>query len=218
MGGANGATDGALSAGAVSIEGPVAAGGRPVARAAQLLEALLPGFDAPPEFRAPGALRLVIARALGTVDLPAFPTLDAFADAPHLADPRRIDVDALGAEVLAEPSGRKFTIQLTLPEPSVLLCVGVERLVEAAVVLAVDLNIAADAEGTDLRAARHARTFERRQSHELPAIRSNHCSATQQRLADAPLGGVDELAETEIVGRGSAVGLGADDDVAFFNA
>src|SRR5918999_431501 len=67
--------------GAVFIEGPVAAGGRSVARAAQLLDTLLPGFDAPPEFRAPGALRLVIARALGTVDLPPYETLDAFTDA-----------------------------------------------------------------------------------------------------------------------------------------
>ena len=67
--------------GAVFIEGPVAAGGRSVARAAQLLDTLLPGFDAPPEFRAPGAVRLAIARALGTVDLPAYPTLDAFAEA-----------------------------------------------------------------------------------------------------------------------------------------
>lgn len=67
--------------GAVFIEGPVAAGGRSVARAAQLLDTLLPGFDAPPEFRAPGALRLVIARALGTVDLPPYATLNAFAEA-----------------------------------------------------------------------------------------------------------------------------------------
>ncbi len=67
--------------GGVFIEGPVAAGGRSVARAAQLLDTLLPGFDAPPELRAPGALRLVIARALGTVDLPPYPTLDAFAQA-----------------------------------------------------------------------------------------------------------------------------------------
>jgi TolB protein len=67
--------------GSVFIEGPVAAGGRSLARAAQLLETLLPGFDASPEFRAPGALRLVIARALGTVDLPPYATLDGFADA-----------------------------------------------------------------------------------------------------------------------------------------
>jgi Tol biopolymer transport system component len=68
-------------AGSVYIEGPVAAGGRSVARAAQLLETLLPGFDAPPEFRAPGALRLVVARALGTLDLPPYATLGALSDA-----------------------------------------------------------------------------------------------------------------------------------------
>jgi cytoskeletal protein RodZ len=67
--------------GAVFIEGPVAAGGRSVARAAQLLDTLLPGFDAPPEFRAPGGLRLVVARALGTVDLPPYATLEAFGSA-----------------------------------------------------------------------------------------------------------------------------------------
>ena len=69
------------SEGAVGIEGPVAAGGRPVARAAQLLESLLPGFDAPRELRAPGPLRLVIARALGTLDLPPYASLEGFADA-----------------------------------------------------------------------------------------------------------------------------------------
>ena len=42
---------------------------------------MLPGFDAPPELRVPGALRLVLARALGTLDLPAYRTLDAFAEA-----------------------------------------------------------------------------------------------------------------------------------------
>ena len=67
--------------GTVYVEGPVAAGGSPVVRAAQLLDTLLPGFDAPPEFRTPGALRLVVARALGAVDLPPYPTLEAFADA-----------------------------------------------------------------------------------------------------------------------------------------
>lgn len=67
--------------GAISIEGPVAASGRPVARAAQLLDSLLPGFDAAPEFRAPGALRLVVARALGTLDLPAYATLETFSEA-----------------------------------------------------------------------------------------------------------------------------------------
>ncbi|HEX2453299.1 MAG TPA: helix-turn-helix domain-containing protein [Vicinamibacterales bacterium] len=69
------------ASGAVSIEGPVEAGGRPIPRIAQLLESLLPRLDAPPPLKAPGALRLVIARALGTLDLPPFPSLDSFADA-----------------------------------------------------------------------------------------------------------------------------------------
>ena len=66
--------------GDVVVEGPVAAD-RSVERAARLLEALLPGFDAPPEFRVPGALRLVLARALGILDLPPYRTLDEFAEA-----------------------------------------------------------------------------------------------------------------------------------------
>lgn len=66
------------SAGHVSVEGPVAAGGRPVLRAAQLLDSLLPVSDAGKEFRVPGGLKLVVARALGTLDLPPFPTLESF--------------------------------------------------------------------------------------------------------------------------------------------
>src|SRR5262245_29317798 len=69
------------SAGVVSVEGPVAAGGRNVVRAAQLLEALLPVSDSGKDFRVPGGLKLVIARALKTLDLPSFPSLDSFADA-----------------------------------------------------------------------------------------------------------------------------------------
>ena len=69
------------ASGILTIEGPVAAGGDLVSRAAQLLELLLPPFDAVPELRAPGALRLVIARALGTLDLPPYPSLESFAAA-----------------------------------------------------------------------------------------------------------------------------------------
>ncbi|MGH9310612.1 MAG: helix-turn-helix domain-containing protein [Vicinamibacterales bacterium] len=69
------------ASGLVSVEGPVAAGGRPVMRAAQLLESLLPASEASNQFRVPGGLKLVLARALGTLDLPPFPSLDAFADA-----------------------------------------------------------------------------------------------------------------------------------------
>src|SRR5262245_2223311 len=69
------------SSGGVSVEGPVAAGGRPVMRAAQLLDALLPGSEAGSQFRVPGGLKLVMARALRTLDLPPFPSLDSFTDA-----------------------------------------------------------------------------------------------------------------------------------------
>jgi len=64
--------------GEIAIEGPVAVTGDPVARAARLLEALLGDFDAPPEYRASGALRLVISRGLRTLDLPPYPSLESF--------------------------------------------------------------------------------------------------------------------------------------------
>jgi Tol biopolymer transport system component len=67
-----------LRDGGLAIEGPVRASHDDVARAATLLNTLLPGFDAPPEFRASGALRLLIARALGTLDLPPFASLEDF--------------------------------------------------------------------------------------------------------------------------------------------
>lgn len=67
--------------GDVAIEGPVAKTQDDVARAAHLLEALLPGFDALPEYRASGALRLVIARALRTLDLPPYGSLVEFRNA-----------------------------------------------------------------------------------------------------------------------------------------
>jgi Helix-turn-helix domain/WD40-like Beta Propeller Repeat len=68
-------------AGLIAVEGPVAADGPEMPRAAYLLDTLLSGPDAPPHLRASGALRLVIARALGTLDLPAYPSLGAFAEA-----------------------------------------------------------------------------------------------------------------------------------------
>ena len=76
------------SAGVVSVEGPVAAGGRPVVRAAQLLESLLPGTEDGNQFRVPGGLKLIVARALGTLDLPPFGSLESFAEAlARFADP-----------------------------------------------------------------------------------------------------------------------------------
>jgi hypothetical protein len=64
--------------GDVVVEGPVTTGEGEVARMAQLLSDLLPGFDAAPEVRPSGGLRLVIARALGTLDLPAYGSIDDF--------------------------------------------------------------------------------------------------------------------------------------------
>lgn len=66
--------------GGIHVEGPVASG-REVERAARLLDALLPGFGAPPELRVPGALRLVVARALGNLDIPPYDLIEDFADA-----------------------------------------------------------------------------------------------------------------------------------------
>jgi hypothetical protein len=67
--------------GEVVAEGPINADGPPVTCAAQLLDDLLPGFDAAPEFRAPGGLRLAIARALRTLDLPPYGSLDELSAA-----------------------------------------------------------------------------------------------------------------------------------------
>jgi hypothetical protein len=59
-------------------EGPITTGQDTVARAALLLTDLLPGFSALPEYRASGPLRLVIARALGSIDLPPYRSLYEF--------------------------------------------------------------------------------------------------------------------------------------------
>lgn len=69
------------SSGAIGVEGPIAADARTVAHAAHLLDTLLPGFDGPAEVRVPGALRLIVGRALRTLDLPAYDSLESFADA-----------------------------------------------------------------------------------------------------------------------------------------
>jgi hypothetical protein len=67
--------------GAIVSEGPITTDQPPIAKAAQLLNDLLPPFDAPPAYRVPGGLRLIVARALGTLDLPPFESLDEFCTA-----------------------------------------------------------------------------------------------------------------------------------------
>jgi len=66
--------------GEVLARGPMPKEEPSVSRAGQLLNDLLPG-DAPAEYRASGRLRLVIARALGTLDLPPYASLDEFCAA-----------------------------------------------------------------------------------------------------------------------------------------
>lgn len=67
--------------GGVVAEGPITTDHPPLAKAAQLLEDLLPPFGAPPAYRVPGGLRLVAARGLGTLDVPPFASLDDFCAA-----------------------------------------------------------------------------------------------------------------------------------------
>jgi cytoskeletal protein RodZ len=66
--------------GEIVVEGDAGAD-RSVERAARLLDGLLPAVDAAPEVRVPGALRIALARALGTLDLPAYVSLAQFSDA-----------------------------------------------------------------------------------------------------------------------------------------
>jgi len=66
--------------GTIAADGPVDPG-QSIERAGRLLDAMLPGFDAPPEVRTPGALRIVVARALRTLDLPPYRSVDEFVQA-----------------------------------------------------------------------------------------------------------------------------------------
>ena len=67
--------------GTVVAEGPTTTDQLDVRQAAHLLSDLLPDFEAPRDYRASGGLRLVIARALGTLDLPPYATLQDFCQA-----------------------------------------------------------------------------------------------------------------------------------------
>ena len=66
--------------GDVVVEGPVTTGSD-VQHAGDLLNDLLAGFDATPEYRASGGLRLAVARAIGTLDLPPYASLAELCDA-----------------------------------------------------------------------------------------------------------------------------------------
>jgi hypothetical protein len=103
-----------FASGAVSVEGPVAADSHAVARAAYLLDTLLPGFNAPADLRVPGALRLILSRAIGTLDLPPYPSLDSFTQA--LSRFASADPETAVSEVVA----RWAQLQPLLPLPALL--------------------------------------------------------------------------------------------------
>jgi len=86
-------------AGRMSVEGPIAADAHTVGHAAHLLSTLLPSFDKSSNERVPGALRLVIARASRTLDVPPYLSLEAFgADLSRFASP---DVEGCIRELVA---------------------------------------------------------------------------------------------------------------------
>jgi hypothetical protein len=96
--------------GDVFAEGPMPTDRDAVFRAAQLLDELVGDVDAAPEYRASGALRLVIARGLGTLDLPPYRSLEEFRAALARFAPldvreaaRDLFMDAIRKGLLREP-------------------------------------------------------------------------------------------------------------------
>jgi len=102
--------------GNVVAEGPINADGPEVVAAAQLLDDLLPDFKAPAEYRAPGALRIAIARALGTLDLPPFTSLEEFRAAiERFAE---TDLPAVARELYAAGLRALESRRLSAPPPA----------------------------------------------------------------------------------------------------
>jgi hypothetical protein len=105
-----------LRDGGIAIEGPVRASHDDVAGAATLLNALLPGFESAPEYRASGALRLQIARALGTLDLPPFESLEDFTAA--LARFTTLDASETAAALFKAWEDATAAVHETAPVPT----------------------------------------------------------------------------------------------------
>ncbi|MEO8076837.1 MAG: helix-turn-helix domain-containing protein [Acidobacteriota bacterium] len=127
--------------GAVSVEGPVAADDRTVIRAACLLEDLLPAFTAPAMERVPGALRLVLARALRTLDLPPYDSLESFAQA--LTRFASYEVEVVVRDLVAQHTARLVpspveTVPGTVLSPYTGLALSTNRRREALVPVPLD--------------------------------------------------------------------------------
>jgi hypothetical protein len=105
--------------GEVVVEGPVCRDYAGVPAAAHLLSEMLPGFDNHQSgFKVPGGLRLVLARATGSIDLPPFADVEAFRAAlqrfaaPDLAGAVRALFQSWTARQTPEPADapRELTI------------------------------------------------------------------------------------------------------------
>ena len=79
-----------------------------------------------------------------------FRSLDGRADSPTFADPGIRHIEAGDPQVLAEPAGWQVTTELGGPEVGILLGLGVDRFVSAAVVFAIGLHVGIEAKPTDL--------------------------------------------------------------------
>ena len=103
--------------GAIVAEGPITAGAESgVRRAAHLLSDLLPDFSAPAAYRASGGLRLVLARAFGTIDLPLYATLEELCDA--LARFSVEDLGTAGRSLFRAWEEARATRRLAGPPPA----------------------------------------------------------------------------------------------------
>jgi len=134
--------------GHVTIEGPIDTGDE-VARASQLLEDLLAEFDATPEYRASGAVRLAIARGLGTLDLPPYQSLGELRQALQRFAPADL---ADTARVLFQAWDRaRATHDLERQEPESLTISDVRRARRATGLTLKDVAEVADVPAIQLR-------------------------------------------------------------------
>jgi hypothetical protein len=88
----------------------------------------------------------------------------ALADLPALADLGAVQVHAIDAQVLSEPSGRQVPSEFLCPVRSILLRVRVHGLVEPPVMLAVRLHVAIESVRSDTDRAGHRALVDRRRA------------------------------------------------------
>jgi hypothetical protein len=121
-------------------------------------------------------------------------------DPPALPDQGSVDVDAQGREVLPEDTVRERAAELGLPPVQVLACVGVDGLVEAAVMLDVmdtvaretDLTGALGTRGTDGDRPVDGSLVDACRGQDLPRVGARPADVDREHLHDtdgrSPLG------------------------------